>query len=83
MHMCVEIRCLLFTCGDVEGLLFFFFGQADASLSKLQGSLQTSYEDMDDKFKTLQKRLSNDHAKILHCLDNLGLICAYEVLLCC
>ncbi|KAK8262028.1 hypothetical protein V6Z12_D13G228300 [Gossypium hirsutum] len=51
----------------------------DASLSTLQGSIQTSYTDMDDKFKALHKRSSNDHAKILHCLDNLGLICAYEV----
>ncbi|KAA3486198.1 endoribonuclease Dicer-like protein 3-like [Gossypium australe] len=51
----------------------------DASLSTLQGSIQASYTDMDDKFKALHKRSSNDHAKILHCLDDLGLICAYEV----
>ncbi|PPS15677.1 hypothetical protein GOBAR_AA04905 [Gossypium barbadense] len=52
--------------------------KTDASLSNLQSSLQTSHKDMDDKLKNLRKRLSNDHAKVLHCLDNLGLICAYE-----
>ncbi|KAA3477366.1 Endoribonuclease Dicera [Gossypium australe] len=52
--------------------------KTDASLSNLQSSLQNSHKDMDDKLKNLRKRLSNDHAKVLHCLDNLGLICAYE-----
>lgn len=37
------------------------------------------YEDMEDKFKTWRKQLSNYHAKILYCLDELGLVCAYEV----
>ncbi|TYJ02321.1 hypothetical protein E1A91_A13G219900v1 [Gossypium mustelinum] len=55
----------------------------DASLSTLQGSIHTSYTDMDDKFKALYKRSSNDHAKILHCLDDLGLICAYEAVKVC
>ncbi|KAB2049914.1 hypothetical protein ES319_A13G209300v1 [Gossypium barbadense] len=55
----------------------------DASLSTLQGSIHTSYTDMDDKFKALHKRSSNDHAKILHCLDDLGLICAYEAVKVC
>ncbi|TYI48167.1 hypothetical protein E1A91_D13G227500v1 [Gossypium mustelinum] len=55
----------------------------DASLSTLQGSIQTSYTDMDDKFKALHKRSSNDHAKILHCLNDLGLICAYEAVKVC
>ncbi|MBA0728554.1 hypothetical protein Golax_001444, partial [Gossypium laxum] len=57
--------------------------EIDASLSTLQGSIQTSYTDMDDKFKALHKRSSNDHAKILHCLDDLGLICAYEAVKVC
>ncbi|XP_044463559.1 endoribonuclease Dicer homolog 3-like [Mangifera indica] len=55
----------------------------DASLSKLQGSVQNSYKDMDDKHKTLRKQLSNYHAKILYCLDELGLICAYEAVKVC
>lgn len=59
--------------------LLVFYRQFDVSLSKLQGSVQNSYKDMDDKHKTLRKQLSNYHAKILYCLDELGLICAYEV----
>ncbi|KAK8543151.1 hypothetical protein V6N13_136315 [Hibiscus sabdariffa] len=55
----------------------------DASLSTLQGSTQTLYKDMEDKLQTLRKRLSNDLAKILHCLDDLGLICAYEAVKVC
>lgn len=54
-------------------------GQFDASLLKLQGSLENRFKDMDEKFKTLRKRLSNDHSKIMYCLDDLGLICANEV----
>ena len=53
--------------------------QFDASLLELQGSLQSNYKDMDDKFNMLRKRLSNDQAKVLYCLDDLGLMCAYEV----
>ncbi|KAK5773170.1 hypothetical protein PVK06_049475 [Gossypium arboreum] len=55
----------------------------DALLSTLQGSIHTSYTDMDDKFQALHKRSSNDHAKILHCFDDLGLICAYEAVKVC
>ncbi|GAU26679.1 hypothetical protein TSUD_314560, partial [Trifolium subterraneum] len=38
---------------------------------------------MDDKFKTLHQRMSNELAKILHCLEDLGLLCAYEAALIC
>lgn len=58
---------------------FYLYVQFDASLSKLQGSDLNCYKDMDDKHKTLRKQLSDYHAKILYCLDELGLICAYEV----
>ncbi|KAF3446126.1 hypothetical protein FNV43_RR11305 [Rhamnella rubrinervis] len=54
----------------------------DASLLELHG-LVNNYKDIDDKIKTLRKRLSSDHAKILHCLDDLGLICAYEAIKIC
>lgn len=54
-------------------------GQNDASLSTLQESVQSNFKDLDDRVKTLRKRLSNDYEKILYCLDGLGLICAYEV----
>lgn len=53
--------------------------QNDASFLKLQESIQSNFKDLDDKVKTLRRRLSNDYEKILYCLDNLGLICAYEV----
>lgn len=34
---------------------------------------------MEDKFKALHKRMSNELAKVLYCLEDLGLLCAYEV----
>lgn len=58
---------------------YYLHWQFDASLSEMQGLLQSTYKDTDDKFKMLRKRLSNDHAKILYCLDELGVLCAYEV----
>ncbi|KAM4077934.1 hypothetical protein ACJW30_12G177800 [Castanea mollissima] len=50
----------------------------DALLLKLPGSQHSHYKDIDEKLKTLRKRLSNDLAKILYCLDDLGPIGAYE-----
>lgn len=61
---------------------FYSHGQFDDLLLNLQGSPMTQYKDMDDRHKALRKRLSNDHAKIVYCLDDLGLLCAYEVRLC-
>ncbi|CAK9137647.1 unnamed protein product [Ilex paraguariensis] len=55
----------------------------DNTLLELQALLPTHYGDIDDKHKTLQKRLSKCHAKILCCLDNLGLFCAYEAVKVC
>ncbi|XP_007012461.2 PREDICTED: endoribonuclease Dicer homolog 3 [Theobroma cacao] len=72
-----------FSSLDLKAMAEAYRLKIDASLSKLQGSPQTSFKDMDDKLKTLRKRLSNDYAKILHCLDNLGLICAYEAVKVC
>ncbi|KAL5988342.1 helicase, partial [Asimina triloba] len=53
----------------------------DDAVACMKGLLPNHYEDMHDKIKALRKRLSSYHAKILYCLDDLGLICAYEVLL--
>lgn len=53
----------------------------DASMLALQGSTQSCYKDMDDKLKATRKQLSKDHAKILNCLEDLGLTCAYEVII--
>jgi len=35
--------------------------------------------DVENKFKTLSQRMANELAKILHCLEDLGILCAYEV----
>lgn len=60
-------------------IFLIFLRQFDASLLELQASLPSNYQDTDDKYKLLRKKLSNDHAKILYCLEDLGLVCAYEV----
>uniref|UniRef100_A0A1J3J3H8 Endoribonuclease Dicer-like protein 3 n=1 Tax=Noccaea caerulescens TaxID=107243 RepID=A0A1J3J3H8_NOCCA len=49
----------------------------DASLLTLQEMEKDRRPDMEDKFQTYLKRLSIDYSEILHCLDNLGLICAH------
>ncbi|GMH08010.1 hypothetical protein Nepgr_009850 [Nepenthes gracilis] len=55
----------------------------DASFIKWQESLAFRYKHMDGKLKTLRRRLSTDHEKILYCLDNLGLLCAHEAVKVC
>ncbi|CAJ1973600.1 unnamed protein product [Sphenostylis stenocarpa] len=54
----------------IEALWFKF----DASLSETK----SNYTDVDNKFKTLSQRMSNELGKILHCLEDLGILCAYE-----
>ncbi|VVB04858.1 unnamed protein product [Arabis nemorensis] len=49
----------------------------DASLLRLQEVEKGSFSNIDDKLKTSQKQMSIDYSEILHCLDNLGLICAH------
>ncbi|KAK7410183.1 hypothetical protein VNO78_00768 [Psophocarpus tetragonolobus] len=44
---------------------------------------QSNYKDVVDKFKTLSQRMSNEIAKILHCLEDLGILCAYEAVKIC
>ncbi|TKY74839.1 Endoribonuclease Dicer-like 3a [Spatholobus suberectus] len=44
---------------------------------------QSNYKDVDNKFKTLYQRMSNELAKILHCLEDLGILCAYEAVKIC
>lgn len=56
--------------------------QYDASLLRMQDLGENHYMDMQEKLKTVRKRLSNDHTKILFCLNELGLVCAYEVWIC-
>ncbi|KAF6156089.1 hypothetical protein GIB67_007464 [Kingdonia uniflora] len=50
----------------------------DSLLEKSQGSFASQYKGTDETFNALRKKLSKYHEKILHCLDNLGFICAYE-----
>ncbi|XP_023744994.1 endoribonuclease Dicer homolog 3a isoform X1 [Lactuca sativa] len=55
----------------------------EAQLLELQVSLQSNYKDTDEKHEILRKRLSNDYTKIIYCLDELGLLCAYEAVKIC
>ncbi|KAL7588569.1 hypothetical protein Lser_V15G38263 [Lactuca serriola] len=50
----------------------------EAQLHELQVSLQSNYKDTDEKYEILRKRLFNDYTKIIYCVDELGLLCAYE-----
>ncbi|XP_020236555.1 endoribonuclease Dicer homolog 3a isoform X2 [Cajanus cajan] len=43
----------------------------------------SNYKDVDNKFKTMNQRMSNELAKIIHCLEDLGLLCAYEAVKIC
>ncbi|XP_068656481.1 endoribonuclease Dicer homolog 3a isoform X2 [Aristolochia californica] len=50
----------------------------DALVVHLQGSPTYQFKDTVESLKALRRDLENYHAKILYCLDNLGLTCAYE-----
>lgn len=64
-------------------------GKLESSLHKFDAvlldmeRLTSEYKDTDDKYKMLRERLADDHAKILFCLRNLGLICAHEAVKVC
>ncbi|KAL4571164.1 hypothetical protein LXL04_017915 [Taraxacum kok-saghyz] len=55
----------------------------EEQLLQLKDSLQNSYKDTDEKHEILKKRLSNDYTKIVYCLDEFGLLCAYEAVKIC
>ncbi|XP_020549446.1 endoribonuclease Dicer homolog 3a isoform X2 [Sesamum indicum] len=59
------------------------FSKFDAILLDFQKLLPSQYKDTDDIYKLLRDRLANDHSKILFCLENLGLLCAYEAVKVC
>ncbi|XP_056166664.1 endoribonuclease Dicer homolog 3 isoform X3 [Syzygium oleosum] len=82
-HICWFFDQPLFSNASLKEKMEASWSKFDASLLKLQGSLENRFKDMDEKFKTLQKRLSNDHSKIMYCLDDLGLICANEAVKVC
>ncbi|MED6203666.1 helicase [Stylosanthes scabra] len=54
------------------------WSKSAALLSELQSSIESNYKDVENKLKTLHKRMSNELAKVLYCLEDLGLLCAYE-----
>ncbi|KAG8381903.1 hypothetical protein BUALT_Bualt05G0021200 [Buddleja alternifolia] len=68
---------------DTKAKLESLWSKFDAVLLGLRESLPDQYKDTDDKYKTFRDRLANDHAKILFCLENLGLVCAYEAVKVC
>ncbi|KAJ9548492.1 hypothetical protein OSB04_021035 [Centaurea solstitialis] len=55
----------------------------EAELVKVRVSLQSSCKDAEEKYEALRKRLFNDYAKIIYCIDELGLLCAYEAVKVC
>ncbi|KAK9055311.1 hypothetical protein SSX86_026393 [Deinandra increscens subsp. villosa] len=57
--------------------------QYELQLLELQMLLQKKYKDSDEKHDILRKRLANDHSKIIYCIDELGLLCAYEAVKIC
>ncbi|XP_052209161.1 endoribonuclease Dicer homolog 3a isoform X2 [Diospyros lotus] len=63
---------------DLKAKLESSWVKFDTLLLELERSMPSHYKDAEDKYKALRKRLSNDHAKILYCLDELGLICMCE-----
>lgn len=73
----------LYLYSDLKEKLDSSCSKFDALLIKEQESHPTSYKDVDDKVKALRKQLSIDHAKILYCLEDLGLICSYEAVKVC
>ncbi|PIN18423.1 Ribonuclease III [Handroanthus impetiginosus] len=68
---------------EIKAKLESSWSKFDAVLLGFQKSLLSQYKNSDDKSKSLRDRFANDHAKILFCLENLGLLCAYEAVKVC
>ncbi|RDX92252.1 Endoribonuclease Dicer-like 3, partial [Mucuna pruriens] len=78
MENCRFYNQAQFLNNDLKLMMEGLWSQFDASLLRLQQSVECQYKDIDDKLGKLRKRLFNDYSKILYCLDDLGLVCAYE-----
>ncbi|XP_058069603.1 endoribonuclease Dicer homolog 3a [Magnolia sinica] len=63
---------------DLKAKLDSSWAKFDAVVANMQDLLPNQFKDTEDMIKGLRKRLSSFHAKILYCLDDLGLICAQE-----
>ncbi|XP_050365532.1 endoribonuclease Dicer homolog 3-like [Argentina anserina] len=84
VQVCKLYNPTWFTCLDLKAKMEALWSKFDASIKlKLQGPEKTEFEDINDKVKMLRKQLSNDYMKILYCLDDLGIICAYEAVKIC
>ncbi|KAJ8750873.1 hypothetical protein K2173_016054 [Erythroxylum novogranatense] len=68
---------------DLKARIEASWSKHDDLLLALQESVQSCYQDLDDKTKALRRRLSKDHSKILNCLEDLGIICAFEAVKVC
>ena len=53
--------------------------QYDALITTLQNKPNYQNKESDEIAKESQRRLSNSSAKILYCIDDIGLLCASEV----
>ncbi|GJU84475.1 endoribonuclease Dicer homolog 3a isoform X1, partial [Tanacetum coccineum] len=49
-------------------------------LREMKISMGSNYKDTDEKHEILRTRLSNEYANIIYCIDELGLLCAYDAL---
>lgn len=52
-------------------------------LLEMQTSVPDQYKDTINKCTALNKRLSDDYSRVLHCLEDLGLLCALEAIQVC
>ena len=55
--------------------------QYDVLIAELHCRLTNQYKDADQITKESRRRLSNSLAKICYCLEDVGLLCASEVLI--
>lgn len=53
--------------------------QYDGLIAQLYSRLTNQYKDADEITKESRRRLSNSLAKICYCLEDVGLLCASEV----
>ncbi|KAG9458819.1 hypothetical protein H6P81_003327 [Aristolochia fimbriata] len=69
----------MFFCHDeLKKKLECLWQKFDTSVVQLQGLPSYQFKDTVSSFKALRKDLESFHAKILYCLDELGLVGAYE-----
>ena len=65
---------------QLKKIVFLTIQQFDDLLAAKMNSESSQFQDTNDAVSASRKKLSSYHSKIRHCLDDLGLICAIEVL---